>query len=281
MNIYYSYWHNNWRPEALNMDMWILSVELAKKHYGSKNIFLVTKSENINSLKDLGFTDIIPALDKIPDFKKTWSIGKIYAFKEAAKNGPFIHLDADVFLWEPLPEELLKSEVFAQSLDENIKNNNGLWGSPYDLGHIKNVYGRLPEDWQKTLDSNIDKVAINMGIFGGSNTKFILDYCDFVLQMILDPAFHDLWVGINKGKDVTACLPCLIEQFNLVLFAEKQNIEIKFLLDDLRDSNKKSYLKYTHLMLLKENKKIMDNILKRVKTKPYNLEVKKVPLKEW
>lgn len=281
MKIYYSYWENGWRPEALNLDMWRLSVELAKKHYGKKNIYLITKTESAHLFKDFEFAEIITVLDKMPDFQKTWSLGKIYAFKEAAKNGPFVHLDSDVFLWEPLPESLLNSYVFAQSPDESIKRDNGLWGSPYDLGHIKNIYGKLPEDWQNVLDSQVDKTVINMGIFGGSNTKFISDYCDFVLEMILNPEFYDLWNGINKGEHITACLPCLIEQFNLKIFAEKKGVEVKFLLDDLNDKNKKSYLKYTHLMLLKSDKNIIKRVSERVNKKPYDLEVRKVRKKNW
>jgi len=281
MNIYFSFWQSGWRKSNLNMDMWRLSFELVKKHYGNKKLYLITDTQSMHLFKNYDFTEILPILDGIPDFQKVWCLGKIFAYKHAVSMGPFLHLDADVFLWEPLPESLLQSEVFCQSPDKPRLFEKGLKFSPYDIDHVKKEYGKVPQDWQTLLDTNYDIQAYNVGIFGGTNLKFISEYCDYVLEMVNDSQFYDLWRGINKGYSVHACLPCMLEQMNLTLFAEKKNIKINCLLDDFYDLKNKSYLKYSHLMLLKDKHYIMQRVSERVRKNPIDLEVKKVSIDEW
>lgn len=257
--------------------MWRLSFELARKNYPNTPICLITDTKSVRLFRDFGFSSISTGLDGIPDFQKVWALGKIYAYREAAKKGPFLHLDADVFLWAPLPESLLNSGVFVQSPDKHVWDDPGY----ISLEEILNKYGKLPETWESILLKEENFSTVNMGIFGGTNTKFILDYCDFVLGMIEDPDYADLWSAKRRGSGIATCVACMVEQLNLVDFARQNNVQLNYLLDDVQDSTKKSYLKYTHLMNGKDNPGVMESISQRVKTKPYNLRPKFVDVSKW
>jgi hypothetical protein len=41
-----------------------------------------------------------------------WALGKLVAY--SLQDRAFVHLDADVFLWKPLPTRLISAPVFAQ-----------------------------------------------------------------------------------------------------------------------------------------------------------------------
>jgi len=247
--------------------MWKLSFELVKKNYPNTNICLITDTKSVPLFKDFDFSSVSTKLDGIPDFQKVWALGKIYAYREAAKKGPFLHVDADVFLWAPLPQNLLNSPVFAQSPDHHV------WDEPgyISLEEIFEKFGSLPKEWEKILKTKDNFQTVNMGIFGGTDVKFISQYCDFVLSMVEDPKFRDLWAGKGRAKTVRTCLPCMLEQMNVSYFAKERGVKISCLLSDFHDSNRDSYLKYTHLMDAKENPVVMQSISDRVRTKPYNL----------
>jgi hypothetical protein len=253
--------------------MWRLSFELAKKNYPNTPICLITDTKSAGLFRDFDFSDVSTALDGIPDFQKIWSLGKIYAYREAASKGPFLHLDADVFLWEPLPVTLTQSPIFVQSPDKRIFDDPGY----ISFEEVLNNNGRLPEAWEEILLSEENFPTVNMGIFGGTDTGLILDYCKFVLDMLEDPKYLRLW----QNPNVNTCLACMVEQLNLVYFARQRGVELNYLLDDVDDSTKKSYLKYTHLMNGKDDPVVMGAISQRVRQKPYNLDPQYVGPKQW
>ena len=273
MTIYYSFWVSRFRPVNLNLDMWRLSFELAKKNYPNTPICLITDTKSAGLFRNFDFSDVSTALDGIPDFQKIWSLGKIYAYREAANKGPFLHLDADVFLWAPLPVALTESPIFVQSPDKRIWDDPGY----ISIEEVLNKHGKLPEAWKDMLIAEDNFHTVNMGIFGGTDTNLILNYCKFVLDMIEDPEHLKLWTN----PSINTCLACMIEQLNLVYFARQHGVEVNYLLDDVNDSTRKSYLKYTHLMNGKDNPAVMAAVSKRVQTKPYNLRPKFVGVERW
>jgi len=271
MNICYSFWSSGIK-DNLNLDMWRLSFELIKKNYPKNKIYLITDDNGKKIFKDFNFTNIITKLNNIPNFKEIWALGKIYAYKEIAKYGPFLHLDGDVFLWKPLPENFLNSQVFVQGLDKNVNPKKNIIGV-YNIEHVLNTYEKIPEIWNKVLERDEKIWPLNMGIFGGNNINFINYYCDFVLEMINDKDFYDLWARKNKGKNIIdeySHLTCMIEQMNLAIAAKIKNINITYLID-IFNIKKDLELDYTHLMGKKYDKKIMDKISIKMKSTPYDL----------
>jgi|LakMenEpi03Aug12_release.lakeMendotaPanAssembly.Ray.scaffolds.fasta_scaffold96938_2 hypothetical protein len=274
MNIFMSFWTGGQKSSNQNLDMWKLSLALAQKHY--KNVYLISDNVGCEVLKDLPFTSFINVLNDIPkNLSKIWCLGKIYAYKYACQmRKPFLHLDSDVFLWEPLPNKLLYSRIFAQSPDIEIFEKEHIAYFNFEL--IKNL--EIPDVWKDLIIiKKINFLPYNMGIFGGFDTDLISRYCEFAIKMAENPKYKKIWDSELNSLSVS----CMIEQTNLSIFLYINDAKIEVFYDDFADKNNKTYKKYTHLMLLKNNNKIKNSIKQRVNQNPYDLRVKNVPIEKW
>ena len=289
MNVYMSFWTQGFRADQLNINFWKLSLALAKKHY--KKIHLITDTKGAELLKDLPFESVALYLNDLKGINsgKVWSLGKIYAYYKIAKNGPFLHLDSDVLLWERLPEELLSSEVFAQSLDFDLYENysHQKFNRQYDLNFLKVMgLGFIPEPWQDLINSKKNISIYNVGIFGGQNTKFIYEYADFAMNMIQNEKYKTLFESDYDHSlygDAILANSCCLEQLNLSLFNDKfYNLKINTLLKDMEDSDNRSFKRYTHLLRTKSNKLVQESIALRVAQEPYFLDINpNITINEW
>ena len=253
----------------LFLDMWKVSCALAKKHYGK--VFLVTDTPGRETLKILPFDEIIVALDGIPQIPHMWCAGKLYAYKYAAMYGQFLHLDADVFLWEKLPEDLTNSDIFAQNIEDDYLLNN--------------VYKKFPGDYEAPslintiIENKMEYLPYNVGIFGGTNVEQIEKYVDIALDLFEDPQWYH-YFNNESGKSNRFTKSCLLEQGVLGYCRAKYNWNVECLYEE-NDKNNKTYLKYTHLVSAKNFPEIKAKIAERVKTGPYDLTPKKTGLYEW
>lgn len=276
MNVFMSFWSGGIKSSNQNLDMWKLSLALAKKHYGK--VFLISDDIGCDLLKNLPFDLFLNKLNIVPkNLSKIWSLGKIYAYYYACEfNKPFLHLDSDVFLWEPLPKKVTYSRIFAQSLDVPILEKKNIGYFDFEKA-IESKY-ELPEIWEKLIKEKINLVPKNMGIFGGFDLNSIKEYCKFSIEMAQNNKYENLW---NYEQINPLSVSCMIEQGNLVIFSYINNIKIELLYEDFADKENKTHKKYTHLMLLKNNKKIKNSIKNRISQEPYDLIVKNIPIERW
>lgn len=284
-----SFWSQGFRAGQINIDFWKLSLALARKHY--KDVHLVTDIKGKELLKQLPFKSIRVDLEDLKDINsgKIWSLGKIYTYNKIADEGPFMHLDSDVFLWEKLPEDLLKSQIFAQSLDMPLYSdyNNLIFDRAYDLNFLKIISrGQIPQDWQELIISRKIIPIYNVGILGGQNFNFFKKYSEYSLEMVKDKRFKELFESEFHHSvygDAVLANSCCLEQLNLSLFNSKNdNLFISTLLKDMQDSDNRSFKKYTHLLRAKNNQTVIDSIRMRVKSEPYILDIdQSVSLKTW
>jgi len=277
MKVYTSYWTGGVRHKSTNLDMWKLSIALAKKHY--KEVHLITDDLGKQILQDIPFTTVDTSLNNVPPLSKVWALGKIYAYQKAAQQGPFLHLDADVFLWKPLPSKLLKSKIFTQSPDFPIFKESGEYNEQYNVKALQKVFGVIPPIWIKYTNNLVENlIPYNMGIFGGTDVKSITEYCNFVIGMVNDKSLINLW---NADTDAELAKTCLLEQANLAMFAKENNIKVETFMDNMEDTTNKTYRKYTHLMTGKDLTQVQLAITNRVSTEPYNLEPNQCTIEEW
>lgn len=266
MNVYMSLWTKGSRRWEEDKSIWKLSLALANKHYN--NVHLISDKLGCKFFKNLPFASFSEDLENIPNFSSIWCLGKIYAYKIAAQNGHFLHLDGDVFLWESLPERLINADIFVQSPDRSFDSD------AYSIDSFK----KIPKAWEKYKDNSSLIQPYNMGIFGGKDILNINKYCDFVLDMVNDVNFKDVWQRA-EGNNVQKS--CLIEQGNLGIFLYENNLKIETLLKTIDDKENLSYKKYSHLMRQKEFENIRQNVIRRLNQNPYNLEPKNVTMEEW
>lgn len=272
MNVYMSFWTGPIQQKITDssINIWKLSLALAKKHYGY--VELITDKKGYLSLKDLPFDNFRIVLDDVPDYPTVWSLGKIYAYKYICKiSKHFLHLDNDVFLWTALPEDLVDQPVFCQSESGSIGNHH------YDFGEI---IDSIKLDYPKIYLDYTGLRTYNMGVVGGTNMDIIQKYCDFVMDLIQDSRYAWLWnlkqfdFKNNPQFILSNRKAILIEQAAFAIVCKKHNIIPSLLFKSYDDPKLKeiTHKKYSHLMFMKKNKDILNKISKRVQNEPYNLD---------
>lgn len=261
-----------WVSERHHLFSWVLSVETAKKLYCRTALF--TDEEGAELLIEgagLKFDYVSTELNILRNHDpEWWMLGKLYTYR--AQTTPFVHLDADVFLWKGLPESFNTAPVFAQN-PEKFSFQCQRWYRPafYDSA-IRAVSGWLPEEWSWYI-SRKGNIAVCCGFLGANHIDFINYYADQAIRIIEHPANQAAWARLNKIKD-----NILFEQYYLAACIEYyrhnpdaafKDVKIEYLFDStesaFQQTNAAKY-GYTHLIAsAKSNQRIADRLEERVR----------------
>jgi hypothetical protein len=261
---YLSYSSKGYRknPDEYLISLHKLSAYLCKKQYGE--VHLITDSNSKQYFKNVKFDSIIVLneLDNIPDeFGPTWSLSKLYCFNYLAKNKiPFVHVDYDVFLWEPFPSFIEEADVFVQNKENSVTEY-------YEVNAMLNYC-----KYTNFSRASVPDFAYNMGIFGGQDFKFIEDYTKSSIDFVLNPKNKIFWTSDLNQLGITYLWTraVLAEQWYLALFANNSNKKITCIFDRVNESNCPSEedakkVGYTHLWGAKDNSDIVNRVYKRIK----------------
>lgn len=173
-----------WGSETNHLLAWALSVREASRHY--PDTALVTDDAGARLLVDglgLEFGSVSLSLNGLRDCDPSWwSMGKLVAVAE--QEEPFVHLDADVFLWRPLPAALTAAPVFAQNPEPFAQASS--W---YDPSAFEAVLagGRLPAEWGWYRRAAVPRGEC-CGIVGGTRLDFLHHWAAEGLATVREPA---------------------------------------------------------------------------------------------
>jgi hypothetical protein len=261
-----------WASERHHLLSWVLSVQLARKHF--RKTRLVTDEYGARLLVDglhLEFDEVQIVLNALVDHDpKWWALGKIYTYR--LQDAPFIHIDSDVFLWKPLPVTS-NTQVFAQN-PEYFYQGESFYKPDVVSKLVRQQGGWLPEEWQWYQSRGSMQRAECCGIFGGGAIEFINYYADLAISTIEHAANRDMWETLddeiernilleqyllsacishrNHRQDLT-CQPIAIEH----LFASEA---------DAFNAEKAAAAGYTHLIAdTKKNESVAHNLEQRVR----------------
>ncbi len=260
---WYSDWHH-WLG-------WALSLHTASRFYPDTH--LVTDDHGATILIDklqLPFAHVSTQLNEIAsEDADWWSLGKIEAYRLQRK--PFVHVDADVFLWKRLPVHVEEADVFTQN-PEPIVTGETL----YTPDEVDRVIGKgwLPKEWAWYKREREPRSEC-CGVFGGNRTDFIEHYASTALRMIGDPRNQEaMRVLPDKSRHML-----LIEQYLLSACVDYHRvqkhspffgIEIRHIfpsLDDACDSQRAAEVGFTHLAAgAKRNPRVARDLEARVQT---------------
>ena len=251
MKIYHSFWDLGYSELTNELyDMHKLSALLALKNYG--NITLITTKKGLDFLKGIPYTNVELFEEEIEsNLKNTWSISKIYAYKQIIKKREtFLHIDYDVFLFKKLPKWFEESKILTQSI-EDFKRVK----SSYDLD---NFFNECPNT--NIMNENI-KYSCNMGIFGGSDFDFFNFYIKKALNLMLNEENRvNYWENKNLKTNARSII---LEQYMLVNCLEFLNKKMTTLFKTAEPKeNEAKELGYTHLLNSKSNKLTQERIKK-------------------
>lgn len=272
---YQAHHHQLWFSEKHHLLAWILSLELARQHYPETT--LVTDDDGARLLVDglgLAFdtvsTDLNQLADQDPDW---WVLGKLWTYRQQTQ--PFVHIDADVFLWQPLPVELAQAPVLAQSPEHFVFGDHtasNWWYRPEVYREkVHAAGGWLPIEWEWAVQQR-HSLAFNTGIFGGQALEFIRHYAEMAVTVASHSKNQIAFAQMDRKT--ADCI--LIEQYLLAACVEYHRDQpfpfADIAVQCLFDSPTSAYtpltakrLGYTHLIgYAKRDPKIAERLEQRV-----------------
>lgn len=171
-------------------------------------------------------TDLGDALGGVnPHF---WNAAKFVAYTRQTR--PFVHIDCDAFLWEPLPGETAAAELFGQSAEWYPSHRQyyqeGLEVMQPRLAVIPDFLKRIPADLGNGW-------ALNCGVLGGQNLELIHDYAHDSLNILTCRENTSAWdeIAANSAEPrILSICAVTIEQLNILAWCLKYKVKPQLLL---------------------------------------------------
>jgi len=263
-----------WLTQKHHLLSWILSVKTAHQHF--QELSLVTDDEGAKMIVDgigLEFDYLSLDLNSLDEHDPGWwALGKLCAYR--AQEAPFVHIDTDVFMWNPLPDRMLTAPLLAQNPEYFIVGYPSSYYKPEKVEHLvkRTKDGWMPEEWLWCRDVfGHHQKAVSCGIFGGNRVDFINYYADKAIKLVEhSPNRSALSKLKNKSMHVI-----LLEQYLLSACIDYHKhcsgspysgIHIEYLFPSLVDLYGAEKVGYTHLIAkTKKDSSITSRLEKRVK----------------
>lgn len=200
----------------------LLSSLLLQRHYGQVELFTDKAGADllIGKLK-LPYQKVSVCLDQLNAYNpELWALPKLLAYSQ--QRSPFLHIDHDVFLWEPLPTSLHSAPLVAQSSEFGFTEYEECFRLAEDLGLT------LPEVMYQGLSSNHRYDSINAGVLGGTDTYFFAKYTKTVFDF-LRANYQMLGVGVAPAQSSNLNkLNVLLEQYTFYHSALSEHVPVAF-----------------------------------------------------
>lgn len=249
-----------------------LSLERARLHY--PKTVLYTDDPGARLLVDgigLRFDVVRTSLNALSaDLADWWTLGKLVTYRDQTE--PFVHIDYDVFLWEPLPLRLEEADVFSQNLEEYVIGESDLYDQVALEEALRAGGGWIPEEWAwHRSEHGLHQAAINCGIYGGRR----LDFIHYVAEIGLDFVSHatnSRLLEAVPGKEnhtvtVEQYIPWACYQYHSMAASSPfRDIRLDFLFKSFADAFETAEeVGYTHLIgSSKQNRKVLRRLEERV-----------------
>jgi hypothetical protein len=146
-----------------------LSIVCASKHF--PEVQIISSSWGVDLLKqfNLPVTDYSTKLNEMKKVSRFfWAYGKLLAYNE--QKVPFVHLDNDVFLWEPLPKRILEAPLCFQSHEPFKQPGYGYYRK------LKPCFKVAPVKPRAIMENPVYDYAYNCGICGGNDLEIFKEW---------------------------------------------------------------------------------------------------------
>lgn len=263
---------SSWLSERHHLLSWVLSVQTARKHFARTALYTDAAGEAMIA-KGIGleFDEVSTCFNDLdghnPDL---WCLGKVQAY--SLQKEPFIHIDSDVFMWKPLPDRLLGTQVLAQN-SEAFPIHQQAYQPERLESVIRHLGGWLPEELAAYAPRGGMHQAFCCGLFGGCNLDFIRYYAEQALRFVEEPKNRNVWRHMLDRN----ALNMVFEQYFLAACLEYHRgrkgspfagVEIQCLFRDFSDAFQRAgQMGFTHLLgPAKQDPLILARLEKRVQT---------------
>lgn len=210
------------RPEY-NLMSWTLSCLSLREHYDEVALYTDERGKHVLiDLLHLPYTEVHVVYDDELCLPQHWAYAKVKTY--SLQTRPFLHVDGDVFLPKPIPEDLSVAPLIAQNREIGTAYYKGMMDKVLSYSDII-----LPDYIKKSLqDDSI--LSYNMGLFGGTDVIFIQRYCEEVFRFMEENHMND-----TNYKHSEVWCNILFEQIFLAVLAKKSSIQVECLMRPMKD----------------------------------------------
>jgi hypothetical protein len=255
MRAVFSFWskpflldkEKRWPQEKYHLFSWVLAVQNAKALFDNVVLYTDKSGSEMLSLKlGLPWTKVYTNLDELNSLDyKWWDIGKFFTC--SIQNGPFVHIDSDVYLWKHFDRSCLESDVIVQNPITQQKTE-GYYCIPV-LNVIERNNGFIPKEL-KDMKKMKTVHAVNTGIVGGKRLDIFKQCFRCSYRLITENVNASVWKQYEPDYFLAGeiMLGNMIEHWKMQRF---KKINIKYLFNNATESyandvgEKKGY---THLI---------------------------------
>ncbi len=230
-----------WVAPEFHLISWALSCLQLKKFYQQVELFASScAAELLIGKLNLPYFKIHLIHDNfhIAD-EKLWALYKIFTY--SLQDEPFLHIDGDVFLFKELPPFLLSGELVAQNMEvatPEVYSNT--------QKQLVKHFTYFPDCVNKEFYNTSPIKAVNAGILGGTNIKFIKEYADLAFKYVERNKRHLPLINLH-GFNV------FFEQHLFYSLAKEKELRIEFLINELIEDDKYRHLGDFHEVPCKNN----------------------------
>jgi len=214
-----------WPTAEFHLMSWALSSLLLNRVYHRVDLYCNSGSADLLIDKiGLPYNSIYTtAHDKffLPE-KNVWALPKILTY--SLQSEPFIHLDGDVFIFNKLPDWLVKSKLISQNVEE---------ASEYHIiarKQIEQLLNHLPCCMKNDFLCPGSLKTLNTGIIGGSDLNFIHQFSEMAFRLVYDNIE-------NLSKINTDAFNLFFEQHLFYSLAKEKGIAVALLFEELVTNN--------------------------------------------
>lgn len=207
-----------WSHAEYNLMSWALSCLSLREHYDDVELYTDSAGKHVLiDLLGLPYSKVHVTLDDFQCLPQHWALAKIKTY--SMQTEPFIHVDGDIYVPNPLPADILEAPLVVQNREIGTTYYKDMMDQILMFPTIK-----MPDYVAKSLDEE-SIVSYNMGFFGGCDIRFIQEYCSEAFRFMEDnhmnaPAYEHSSVWCN----------IFFEQIVLALLADKQDIKVASIL---------------------------------------------------
>jgi hypothetical protein len=248
--------HEVWLSEKHHLFTWALSVMTARRHYPSTALY--TDDAGARLLVDgigLEFDHVSTVLNGLDDHDADWwALGKLYAYH--LQTEPFVHIDNDVFLWQPLSPDPASLAVLAQNPEYFVPGHSYYQPEVFDHAIGAGTNGWLPIEWQWYRAHAPSSRADSCGVLGGNRVDFIRHYAAQAIRLIEESGNQALLRGLDGkvGHNILFeqyLLAACVEYHRNCAHSQYHNVSISYVFSSLEeafDQETATRLGYTHLV---------------------------------
>ena len=203
-----------WSHPQYNLMSWALSCLSLREHYD--DVELYTDSAGYHILIEvlgLPYTKTHVVFDDFKCLPHHWALAKIKTY--SMQTEPFIHVDGDVYLPQPLPADIVDAPLIVQNREIGTSYYKEMMDRILTYPTI-----RIPDYVAENL-GNGRLASYNMGFFGGCDMDFIQRYCHEAFGFMEDNHMND-----STCEHSSVWCNIFFEQVLLAVLADREGIRV-------------------------------------------------------